>query len=108
MEVVVVHDRRSARRALDRARAEGRAACLVSPPRGVARAGAAFFVALGRELGQDILVDATGCPGYALEALRLGARAVLYRGEPELRRRLDRIARELGARVHGRLPAGRR
>lgn len=106
MRAIRVHDLASARRALEKAHAQGARPRLVSPPDGVAQAGAAFYIALSRELGCEIVIDATGCPGYALEALRLGARTVLYRGEPAVRRRLDRIARRLGARVFGRLPEG--
>lgn len=105
MRTLRVHDLESARRALRQARERGEEVRLVSPRHAVAQAGAAFFVALSRELGQDVVVDATGYPGHALEALRLGARTVLYCGEPAMRRRLDRIARQRGARVYGRLPA---
>jgi hypothetical protein len=105
VQTVVVSDLQSARRALVQAVASGATVRLVSPPDGVAQAGAAYWVALGREVGCEIIIDASGWPGYALEALRLGARSVVFRGDPGLRRRLDRLARRMGARVYGRLPA---
>jgi hypothetical protein len=101
---VVVQDYASAVRALAEARETGTAVRLVSPKDGVAQLGAAFWLALARELGCEITIDASGFPGYALEALRLGARSVLFRGDPGLRRRLDGLARRMGARVYGRLP----
>lgn len=105
MRRVTVRDLDSAKRALAEGEARGEQVLLVSPRDGVAQAGAAFFVALARELGHDVVIDASGYPGYALEALRLGARTVLFRGDPLLRRRLDRLARRQGGRVLGRLPA---
>ncbi len=102
--VAVVADLAQAREALEAAAGLGLALRLASPRGGVRHVGAAFYHALGRELGRELVIDCDDAAGFAIEALRLGARDLVYRGDPATRTRLDAMARALGGRMRARLP----
>jgi len=102
--VVIVADIDEAREALRAARLLGLGLRLASPRGAVRHAGAGYYRALGAEIGAELVIDCDDAAGFAMEALRLGARDLVYRGEAGVRRRLDAIARTLGGRVRARLP----
>ncbi len=102
--VAIVADLREAREALRTAAALGLAVRLASPRGGVRYAGAAYYRALALELGEELVIDCDDAAGFVLEALRVGARDLVFRGEATVRRRLDALAREVDGRVRARLP----
>jgi len=102
--VAIVADLEEAREALAAAERLGISLRLASPRGGVRHAGAAFYRALERELGRELVIDCDDAAGFVIEALRLGAGDLVYRGEPAIRARLDAMARAVGGRVRARLP----
>ena len=101
LAVTGIEEARAASRA---ARELGLPLRLASPRGAVRQTGAAFYRALSRELGEELVIDCDDAAGFALEAIRLGARDVVFRGDADVRRRLDAMARTLGGRVRSRLP----
>ncbi len=99
----VVRNFEEASAALAAARELGIELRLASPRGAVHQLGVAYFHALSTMLGVPLTIDCDEAPGFVLEAVRLGAGEILYRGPRDVRRRLDALARRAGARVRARL-----
>ena len=93
----MVHGAEDVRRVL--AAANGRAVILLSAPGAAGFGGAAWFLAACAEARaiDTVVLDCADAPGRVLQALRAGARAVVFTGPQAMADRLDSIAREAGA-----------
>lgn len=98
--VVQIHDLQQARAVLDRARAQGWAAILVTAPGMAAFAGVGFWHAVETALAQPVVVDCGDDAGLAMAALRQGSRELLFSGPEAVAVKLDSMAGQLGGRVH--------
>lgn len=94
---IVVHGAADVRRVL--AAATGRGVTLLSAPGAACFGGAAWFLAACAEAPATarVVLDCADAPGRVLQALRAGARCVVFTGPPAMADRLDSIAREAGA-----------
>ncbi len=94
---VVVHGADDVRHVL--AAANGRAVTLLSAPGAAGFGGAAWFLAACAEARaiDTVVLDCADAPGRVLQALRAGARTVVFTGPPALAERLALVAREAGA-----------
>jgi hypothetical protein len=109
LKTVTVSNLAQARAALDAARAAGEAAsetiALASPPDAAIQYGVLFYVKLSEQLAAEypelnpvIAVDCGDRADLAHDAMRLGLKSIVFRGDPRMAEKLSDIAEALGVR----------
>ena len=74
-------------------------------PRGAASfAGVGFLEELGKQCGEELVVDCDDQAGLVLAGLRQGLKDLVYTGRDATRTSLKSIADQLGARIRPSLP----
>ncbi|HVO00641.1 MAG TPA: hypothetical protein VMT54_00485 [Candidatus Cybelea sp.] len=109
LKTIVVANLREARAALDAARASRERITLASPPDAIIRYGVLHFVTLAERLAAEypdlrpsVAVDCGDRADLAHDAMRLGLKSLIFRGDPAVAAKLAAIAREIG--VHFEAP----
>jgi hypothetical protein len=106
LKTVTVSNLAQARAALDAARVAGEAIALASPPDAAIQYGVLFYVKLSEQLGAEypdlkpvIAVDCGDRGDLAHDAMRLGLKSVVFRGDLRMAEKLSDIAETLGVRL---------
>jgi hypothetical protein len=109
LKTVTVSNLSQARAALDAARVAGEAISLASPPDALIQYGVLFFVKVSEqlaaeypELKPDIAVDCGDRADLAHDAMRLGLKSIVFRGDARMTEKLREIAGGLGVRFQSR------
>lgn len=106
--VFVFHDRAQAQAAILAARQVGRPLALITARAAGAVGGPALYLEMVRQAGggaeTELIVDCGDNAAVAVEALGLGAAAVVLRGTRAVQARVGAIAEGLGARLLRRRP----
>ncbi len=105
LKTVTVSNLPQARAALDAARTSGEAIALASPPDAAVQYGVLFYVKLAEQLVAEypelrpvIAVDCGDRADLAHDAMRLGLKSIVFRGDPGTAEKLADIAGTLGVR----------
>ena len=115
LKTVTVSNLAQARAALDAARVQGEAAgetiALASPPDAMIQYGVLFFVKLCEQLSAEypelkpvIAVDCGDRADLAHDAMRLGLKSIVFRGDPRMAETLAAIAGTLGVKFESHAP----
>ena len=103
LKTVTISNLPQARAALDAAREAGEAIALASPPDAAIQYGVLFYVQLAEALAAEypdlkpvIAVDCGDRADLAHDAMRLGLRSIVFRGDPRAAEKLADIAAQLG------------
>jgi hypothetical protein len=109
LKTVTVSNLAQARAALDAARVAGETIALASPPDAAIQYGVLFFVKLSEqlaieypELKPDIAVDCGDRADLAHDAMRLGLKSIVFRGDPRAAAKLADIAASLAIRFEAK------
>jgi hypothetical protein len=109
LKTVTVSNLPQARAALHAARAAGEVIVLASPPDAVIQYGVLFYVKLSERLAAEypelkpvIAVDCGDRADLAHDAMRLGLKSIVFRGDPAAAEKLSEIAASLGIRFEAR------
>ena len=109
LKTVTVSNLPQARAALDAARVAGEAIALASPPDAAIQYGVLFYVKLSERLAADypdlkpvIAVDCGDRADLAHDALRLGLKSIVFRGDPRSAEKLSDIAASLAIRFEAK------
>jgi len=105
LKTVTIRNLAEARAALEAARAAGEAISLASPPDAAIQYGVLFYVKLAEALAAEypdlkpvVAVDCGDRADLAHDAMRLGLKSVVFRGDPRSAEKLADIAASLGVR----------
>ena len=105
LKTVTVANLPRARAALDAARVSGETIALASPPDAAIQYGVLFFVKLSERLAAEypelkpvIAVDCGDRADLAHDAMRLGLKSIVFRGDPQVAEKLADIAGALGVK----------
>jgi hypothetical protein len=101
----VVQHVEQARAALAAAAEAGCAIQLRSAPGAAGYAGVGYLKALGEQAGQELVIDCGEDAGLVMAALRTGCRRLVFSGSEEIRRRLEDMAKQVGAELIAEAPA---
>ena len=103
LKTVTIRNLAEARAALDAARVAGETVALASPPDAAIQYGVLFYVKLSEALSAEypelkpvIAVDCGDRADLAHEAMRLGLKSIVFRGNPQMAEKLADIAGSLG------------
>jgi hypothetical protein len=110
LKTVIVANLSEARAALDAARAsggpEGASIALASPPDAAIRYGVLYYARLSEQLAAEypeleplIAVDCGDRADLAHDAMRLGLKSIVFRGDPRTAEKLADIAGTLAAKI---------
>jgi hypothetical protein len=109
LKTVTVSNLPQARAALDAAREAGEAIALASPPDAAIQYGVLFYVKLLEtlaaeypELNPVIAVDCGDRADLAHDAMRLGLKSIVFRGDPRMAEKLADIAGTLAVKFESR------
>jgi hypothetical protein len=105
LKTVTVSNLPEARAALDAARASGESVALASPPDAAIQFGVLFYVKLSERLAAEypelkpaLAVDCGDRADLAHDAMRLGLKSIVFRGDPRMAETLGDIAGSLGVK----------
>jgi hypothetical protein len=105
LKTVTIRNLAEARAALDAARAAGETIALASPPDAAIQYGVLFHVALTQALAAEypdlkpaVAVDCGDRADLAHDAMRLGLKSIVFRGDPRSAAKLADIAASLAVR----------
>jgi hypothetical protein len=103
LKTVTIRNLAEARAALDAARAAGETPVLASPPDAAIQYGVLFYVKLAEALAAEypdlkpvIALDCGDRADLAHDAMRLGLKHIVFRGDPRSAEKLADIAASLG------------
>jgi len=109
LKTVTVANLPQARAALDAARASGETIALASPLDAAIQYGVLFYVKLAEQLAAEypdlkpvIAVDCGDRADLAHDAMRLGLKSIVFRGDPEAAGKLADIAESLAIRFESK------
>jgi len=109
LKTVTIHNLPQARAALEAARDAGEAIALASPPDAAIQYGVLFYVQLEQALAAEypelkpvIAVDCGDRADLAHEAMRLGLRSIVFRGDARMAEKLTDIAESLNVKFESR------
>ena len=105
LKTITVSNLAEARAALDAARASGEGIALASPSDAAIQYGVLFYVKLSEQLAAEypelkpvIAVDCGDRADLAHDAMRLGLKSIVFRGDPRMAQQLGDIAGTLGVK----------